>query len=60
MYSVPCVIPKTPKRKEIFDKNVKPGEVTPMGTNGGAPKTIEAKGIRYEKAKPAASSEGGN
>lgn len=43
-----------------YDKNVKPGEVTPMGTNGGAPKTIEAKGIRYEKAKPAASSEGGN
>ena len=43
-----------------YDKNVKPGEITPMGANGGAPKTIEAKGIRYEKAGTSGNAEGGN
>ena len=42
------------------DKTSKPSEITPLNTSNGAPKTIEAKGIRYEKAEPAASTEGGN
>ena len=43
-----------------FDKNTKQSEITPMGSGSGAPKTIEAKGIRYEKAQPTATTEGGN
>ena len=43
-----------------YDKKSTSNEITPIGSGKGAPKTIEAKGIRYEKAEPAASSEGGN
>ena len=43
-----------------YDKKSNPSEITPMGTNGGAPKTIEAKGIRYEKAGTSGNAEGGN
>jgi hypothetical protein len=42
--------------KQFDKKNTKQSEITPLGTSGGAPKTIEAKGIRYEKV----GSEGGN
>ena len=43
-----------------YDKKSKASEITPVGTNGGAPKTIEAKGIRYEKVDSSESAEGGN
>ena len=42
--------------KQFDKKNTSQSEITPLGTSGGAPKTIEAKGIRYEKV----GSEGGN
>ena len=43
---------------KLKDKRVQKGEISPMSTgNSGSPKTIEAKGIRYEKA---GASEGGN
>ena len=42
------------------DKKSKPGEITPLNSSSGAPKTIEAKGIRYEKAGKSGSAEGGN
>ena len=42
------------------DKKSSSNEITPIGSGKGAPKTIEAKGIRYEKTQPAASTEGGN
>lgn len=42
-----------------YDKKASSNEITPIGSGKGSPKTIEAKGIRYEKAEPA-SSEGGN
>ena len=43
-----------------YDKKSKPGEITPLNSSSGAPKTIEAKGIRYEKAGKSGSAEGGN
>ena len=43
-----------------YDKKSKPGEITPLNSSSGAPKTIEAKGIRYEKSNKSGSAEGGN
>ncbi|PWJ65729.1 hypothetical protein SAMN05720473_103133 [Fibrobacter sp. UWB15] len=43
-----------------YDKKTDSGEITPIGAGKGAPKTIEAKGIRYEKAENTGSAEGGN
>lgn len=42
-----------------YDKKTDSGEITPIGAGKGAPKTIEAKGIRYEKAENTGSAEGG-
>ena len=42
-----------------FEKGSKPSEITPLNSKSGAPKTIEAKGIRYEKVGNSGSSEGG-
>lgn len=42
-----------------FEKGSKPSEITPLNSKSGAPKTIDAKGIRYEKVGNSGSSEGG-